>query len=642
MSKTARIKTQNGNEYEITFDPSRANSKGEVEIICPICTPSRQPNHQKETKLSINIHKNTWRCNHCGEGGYVLDKNKKKRDEPVIKPIEVKLQRIDISESLINWFWNKRKINLQTLTEFDISLSNEKIKMNRYTPELEKFKGQWIDRRCINFKYFIDKQLINIKFRDQCKNFKMVSGATLVPFNFDSIKDAKQAIIVEGEIDAMSYHQVGYKAIISVPNGVTFSQEEKSHYEQTGNVKVLSNANLEYLDPVIKQMDHIEMFIIATDDDGPGIKLREELARRLGKERCCYICFSDYSDEDGKPINDPNELLVKLGPEILKDTINHTYSFPIEDVTTANQYLDVILEELKSGSNRGLSTGYKTLDAHFNWMRGWPIVLNGWPQMGKTSFALCLIVASSVLYKWKWGIYCPENYPVKNVVEIITSVLTNKTFERGFKNTINEDEITMAVKSFVNKYFFFVDSKEDEVEKLYTPKELREIKVRLVKEKGIVGFLTDPWLSLNHKYRDLDQYLNIELNQEVMIAAKYNLINFICHHPKTPKDEKEIEKMPLTFKLTGGKLWWVKMYATLILHKINPTNYNDTRVGFHVEKIKDRKRAGEPTSPNNFPIFEFDKLTNRYYEENQDTKKCNVFPFKSYIEIKEQELFEGF
>jgi twinkle protein len=397
---------------------------------------------------------------------------------------------------------------------------------------------------------------------------------------------------------------------------------------------------MDYLDLIIDDLKHIEMFYLATDDDAAGIKLREELARRLGYERCKYIKFGDYNDKDGNPINDPNQLLIERGKAVLAGTKNYAHTFPIADVTSATEYLDNMLRNYRDGKSRGIPTGYASLDPFFNWVRGWPVVFNGFPNMGKTSLILNLIAISAVKYGWKWGIYCPENYPVENVVEIFAQILIGKPLEAGYSKRITESELIEVTKNFIDKHLYFVDHEDG-----FSPEKLREIKKRMVQQHGIVGFLTDPWSSLNHnvtKTGGIDEYLQNELNHEVRLTTKYNLINIICHHPKTPD---KIDKPPTVWQLTGGKQWWMKMYAALCIHQEAYDDWKNNLVGLHVQKIKVKQIAGETTSSSNYPVLRYDKLSRRFYESNgvkEGTLKYDRFPFVAYLDSDQQSLFDGF
>ena len=120
---------------------------------------------------------------------------------------------------------------------------------------------------------------INIKYRDGRKNFKLVKGAEKVFYNIDNTINSDYVVIVEGEIDALSYVESGILSVVSVPNGAT-----------------INNTNLDYLDSCIDYFDSKEKIILAVDTDEAGVTLKQELIRRLGAERCFTVEFGVYKD----------------------------------------------------------------------------------------------------------------------------------------------------------------------------------------------------------------------------------------------------------------------------------------------------------------------------------------------------------
>ncbi|XP_066341108.1 primase homolog protein-like [Miscanthus floridulus] len=66
-------------------------------------------------------------------------------------------------------------------------------------------------------------------------------------------------------------------------------------------------------------LDSASRIILATDDDHPGQALAEELARRLGKERCWRVKWPKKNDTD--TCKDANEVLMFLGPQALRKVI---------------------------------------------------------------------------------------------------------------------------------------------------------------------------------------------------------------------------------------------------------------------------------------------------------------------------------
>jgi hypothetical protein len=255
-----------------------------------------------------------------------------------------------------------------------------------------------------------------------------------------------------------------------------------------------------------------------------------------------------------------------------------------------------------------------------------------------TTFMLNLIAASIVLYKWKWGIYSPENYPVENILMTLAEIFTGKSLDKDNSSRLSKIEYKDVTNNFTNKYIHFINDND----RGYTPEDLRKIKKTLIRQHGITGFYTDPWSSLVHNYRSQDsedKYLEHELSLEVRFTTKHNLVNVISHHPKTPV---AVEKAPTVFTLTGGKVWWIKGYSIFCVHRRNLSDWKDLLTELHVQKNKDFKAAGEITSALTPPTFLFNRNNRRFYGQNaDDLSKHESFPFKSYHEAN-QAMFEGF
>ena len=121
--------------------------------------------------------------------------------EKVVKPPDSKV---------VEWF-KSRGISQLTLTDLRVGEGTE------YMPQTGRAENT------IKFNYFIGGELINIKYRDGRKNFKLYKGAEKVFYNIDSIVGYDSCVIVEGEMDVLALHEAGITNAISVPNGATLN-----------------------------------------------------------------------------------------------------------------------------------------------------------------------------------------------------------------------------------------------------------------------------------------------------------------------------------------------------------------------------------------------------------------------------------
>ena len=169
-------------------------NRGQIKTKCPQCHHTRK--NKADRPLSVDIDNGLYNCHNCGFSGNVKFKEKKK----FIKPPEVK---VNLSYRTLQYF-KKRGINESTLSHWKVGESIE------FFPQVNK------RRKAINFNYYLDNELINVKYRDGQKNFKLVSGAKLIFYGLDSIKDSNKVYIVEGEMDALSLHEAGIYSVCSV------------------------------------------------------------------------------------------------------------------------------------------------------------------------------------------------------------------------------------------------------------------------------------------------------------------------------------------------------------------------------------------------------------------------------------------
>ena len=614
-----------------TIDVYEANpsfiNKSEYLSTCPICSQYRKK--YKDTCLSINFGKkdNPWHCHHCGEAGYEYKQNNYDKNK-YLKPLLSSPKAITDVEKIEKWFLDVRGITKQTLQDFNISVCLEPM------PDKSGFSTQ----KAICFPYYKNGQLINIKFRSQTKGFKLVKGASKILYNIDSLIGEKIGMIVEGEIDALSIHQVGFLPVASVPNGVSITIEERTIFEKTGRMIISNPLNLEYLDLCIDDIDHLEVIIIATDADAPGVKLRNELAKRLGYERCKYIDFAgaEYGD---KKCKDANDVLVHCGKETLLRLIDNAKEFPFEGVIRVNDLIEELRDSYDNNYVKGFSTGFKTLDQHMLLVPGWLYVSTGFPNHGKSLLWFNIVSITANLYGMKWGMFCPENYPIVSLVNMLAEIFTGNTIDHKQKDRLTLSRYLKAIE-FINKHFIFIEKPS------ITPSELRKMTEILVKKYGISGMLIDPWKNLKHIYnKNIDSYLERELAEEVNLAVKYNLVKVIVSHPHTP--ERNVSKMytaPGPFDIIGGQIWNATAYAQVAYHRQDMDDPTNTMAEIHVQKIKYEKIGGLKTMKSNPVLLRFDRRTNRLLERDNlydVNAKYNSYPIKDMF-IDEQTNINGF
>lgn len=164
--------------------------------------------------------------------------------------------------------------------------------------------------------------VVNIKYRTMDKRFWQVRGAPKVLYGLGDIRDARSIVIVEGEMDKLSVDEAGIKGCVSVPDGAP-SQPTPPHRV----IDPSQDKGYRYLWNSRDILDKVQHIVVATDSDGPGRALCDDLIRRLGAERCRRLEWPRA--KDGHQYKDANEVLVAEGSTVLRECITETFrTFP--------------------------------------------------------------------------------------------------------------------------------------------------------------------------------------------------------------------------------------------------------------------------------------------------------------------------
>ena len=268
---------------------------GKTQGVCPLCSHTRKPENKKAKCASYDWDRGLGTCHNCSTSFQLHTYQRKGASERVYVRPEV-TKYLPVKDKVTEWF-ETRGISQRTLDDVQVGQGSE------YMPQTGKTENT------IQFNYIIGDQLINIKYRDGRKNFKLYKGAEKVFYNINSIIGYDSCVITEGEMDVLAFHEAGVKNVVSVPNGAT-----------------LTNNNLDYLDNCIDYFEDKERILLAIDKDEPGQMLQAELVRRLGAETCFIVDFDDCKDA--------NEYLLKHGKDKLAESIAKARPYPLENVTT--------------------------------------------------------------------------------------------------------------------------------------------------------------------------------------------------------------------------------------------------------------------------------------------------------------------
>lgn len=511
---------------------------GKTQGVCPLCSADRKPENKKAKCASYDWERGLGTCHNCDKSFQLHTYQRKGASEKVYtRPTTPEVVK-EISTKVEEWF-KSRGISKETLKALKVTEGPE------FMPQTGKAENT------IQFNYYMGDQLINVKYRDGRKNFKLYKGAEKVFYNINSIIGYEYAIIVEGEMDALSLYEAGIENVISVPNGAT-----------------LNTNNLDYLDNCIDYFEDKEKIIIAVDADEAGQALQTELVRRLGAEVCYLADFNGCKDA--------NEYLLEYGPKKLAERISRARPVPLENVTTFKDIENEVTDFVTNGFKPGYQVGLSNFDNIFSTYTGQFITVTGIPSSGKSDFVDQMVVGYNANYGWKTAFASPENVP--------TYLHAHKLMRKVWQDMPTKEDIGgdkwNQVAEHVNDNFFFIDMER------YTLEAVLRKGAELVKRKGIKCLVIDPFnkvRDVDAKTEDVNRYTMEYLQKIEIFAKKYDVLVFIVAHPtKMYKGSDGKIEEPTMYNIKGGGEWYDASYHGLLVHR----DYENKTVKAKVLKVK--------------------------------------------------------
>jgi len=471
--------------------------------------------------------------------------------------------KTEISNKAVQWF-EKRKISQSIITEFKVSEGSE------FMPQTGKVENT------IQFNYFRMGELVNIKYRDGAKNFKMFKDAEMIFYNLDATITNNEIIIVEGEMDVLAMAQAGYKNVISVPNGCT----------DRGKI------NVEYLDNCIEYFAEDCKFILALDNDKVGNRLKDELARRLGYENCSTVTFKDCKDA--------NDCLIKYGTTGIEDALNERKDFPLEGVFNAKDIEADILNFYNNGLPKGDGIGMGEFDMFLRFQPGYLTTITGIPGHGKSEFLDFLLCRLNISNDWKTALYSPENHPLELHFSKFAEKITGKPFEGN--DRMSPIDLRQMIDYHADN-FFFINPKEN-----FTLDNILSSVKSLVRKKGVKAFVIDAWNKVDHHYTvNETKYVSEQLDKITMFCERNNVHGFLVAHPtKIQKDKNTgLYEVPNMYSISGSANFYNKTANGISVYR----NFETGMTEIYIQKVK-FKHWGQTGCVH----LGWDRINGRYYK----------------------------
>lgn len=500
----------------------KVQGQNAVRTLCPKCSAGRKTAaHRREPVLYVNLDNGVCHCHNCGEEWRMDSVEYLHRKEKAIRLVKAQQaysrprlsKPIDgvFSKEMEHYLTETRGLTMEVVRQAQLSEQEE------YMPQTRK------KEKCLVFNYMEQGFLINQKFRDMAKNFKMVQGAELIPYNIDSCLGEEEVIVVEGEFDVLAMMAAGMRSVISIPSGANSNTSWMNRFY-----------DLYFADK--------QRVYIATDMDAPGQQAADELIRRFGPEVCLRVHFSEGC-------KDANDELLKTGKEGLRQRISEATVVPIPDISTVENFEEDLDAYYQTGPAPGQHTGWRNLDNIVSFGTGQLALITGRANDGKSEWLDELVLRLMIRSGWNVGYWSPENTLMDHSTKIIEK-LCDRTFNHHGTVGVQADQFALC-KRWMKERMSWIELPFDKLQLSTILDRCRS----LVRKYGIRLLVLDPYNFIekeNDRIRSENAWDSYVIGAIRSFAIKYDVLVFLVAHPRKVEMQVDGRKRRITMEDISG------------------------------------------------------------------------------------------
>jgi twinkle protein len=536
-----------------------ALKNGQTRSTCPYCSHQRRYN---KTDRCLSIKKDeegiVYNCQHCGIKGAILEERRVNNvvlmeKKPLLRTNPA--DRPPLEQAHYDWLKNSRGISKETADKLGL------FKSRKFFPAVGT------EQDGIGFPYFdADGMIVSAKIRSiESKAFTCWQSPPSF-FNIGNAVEGEDFIIVEGEMDVAAMMEAGLPAV-SVPNGAPMKVID-------GKITPEEDKKFQFLWAAKDLIDKAKRVIIAVDKDTQGEALAEEIARRVGRDRCWRI-------EWPEGIKDANDYLKAHGKEALAEFASKPTPWPINGLYGATKFEGQIRELYEKGIGRGASTGYDNVDDLYTIVPGQMSVVTGVPSSGKSEFVDQIMVNLAERDKWTFAICSFENEPRLHIAKLM-SKRVRKPFFEGPTQRMQDHEMEAAL-DWVNDHFVFLHQEDGGLSNLDSILErLRAAVLRM----GVRGAVIDPYNFIDRP-RDVSEteWISTMLTRIKSFCMAHGIhIWFVAHPTKLQRGQDGKLPVPKGYDISGSAAWFAKADCGMTVHRVPDENPLEAQI--HIWKVR--------------------------------------------------------
>jgi twinkle protein len=544
---------------------------GKFITTCPKCSGDRKKKNIPCLTVNDEVGNRWWHCNHCTFSGN-LDIYEKQQER--INKVYSRSRMPQVLPEL----YTKDVIELLCAPK---GLSMATLK-KRGIYEIPPLPGE--SKACIAFPFKKRGILVNVKFRrldyDRTialssgeerylsKNWqiKKEDGAEVAYWGLDHLDftKSKDLLITEGETDLLTWVECGLDEsinLLSVPNGAI-----------NANDKDIQDKLAFALDPWVIENVYAkaERVFLATDDDAPGHRLREELSAIIGKDKCFIVKYKGRKDVNEVLVGDAGKDFDPLGKKGVLECFEDAFPYPIKGIMTIDHALDKLMMMANQEEQKGFIIGDAIIDNYISLKPNLLVTVTGIPSHGKTSWWRWYEAKQTMKNSLKWAKFVPDSRPVEREYARIAEIIVGKRWEKNKPWSMSEEQRKRAI-DFVRTFYVIVvpDEKNIELIKALNGKNVGSQTLdslfwyfeTLKKQHNIFGYNIDAWNKIDHQRpKDLTEeaYIGKALDSILKFNQNFELMASIIAHPTKLERKDPNYEPPDLYNIKGSSAWYEK------------------------------------------------------------------------------------
>lgn len=462
---------------------------------CPYCNGG--PHHDKNT-FSISLRTGAWNCKRgtCREEGNMIrlaqDFEEFSLGNAAVDDFYLKRERfkkflrrpVESKDAAIEYL-EKRGIPAEVTKRYEITIKKDADNVMVF-PFVDDKNDLWF------IKYR------NIKFIKESSGSKEWCEKDRKPILFGMNHcnfDNKILVMTEGQIDSLSCAAAGIENAVSVPlgkNGFTW-------YPYCFNF-----------------LSRFDELIVFGDYENGEISLLDGMTTRF-HGRVKHVRPEDYKD-----CKDANEILLKYGPEAVRECINNAVDVPVKGLTKMSEVHGIRLADLER-----METGIAELDRKCTFYFGELIVLTGAAGEGKSTLASQWALKAAD-QGYSTLVYSGEMSPgtVKNWMDFQVVGPHNLNAQHDITDEVYQEVVSSGI--YDNIYLYSLDDAESSQDKFL------EVVVDGIQRYGIRFIVIDNLMTVMDYGGNMELYEAQTAYTKMLakIAQDYNVIIVLIVHPR--------------------------------------------------------------------------------------------------------------